>query len=559
MFFPPVQVEPEKLHVAVLPFGAIGGDEFLQLEAEGLRHTITNGLAKFEGLNSELLIVSPQMVVEQAVKGPGEARTKLGVTHVVEGQLRSQGELLRLNLSLVNAETADVVDADTVEGKRAEMFALEERAVTRLAGLLNLTIQPEHAVEYAERSPIVPGAYQFYVRGRAELQRNDRETSIDNAISLFESALEIDNAYALAYAGLGEAQWNKYRATGEPEWNDKAVANCLRALDLNDGAPQVLVTIGRIRSGAGEHSQAVKHFEEALNLDSTNVDALLGLGSAYGALGEFERARAAYLAAIDRRPYDWNAYEEFGLFYYRRGDFRQAIQQFQQVVALTPDNAQAYANLGSFYYHLGDHEEARRMWERSIEIEPRHSAFSNLGKLLSNQRDYSGAAARYEQAIELKPRDHRLWANLAAVSERAGDVQKARRARRNAIGLVESALAADPDRVDLLSHLAHQRAALGEDQSAADVVDRAITLKPQEPGVLLRLADTCEQLGRRETALSLTQQACAQGYPVHTVEKSSYLGKLIHDSLYRSRFESCNPEAARKPEKHRPDSAALTN
>jgi serine/threonine protein kinase/tetratricopeptide (TPR) repeat protein len=529
--------DDRQAHIAVLPFTAIGGDPEFQVFADGLMGTVTQRLSQFEGLNEQLLVVPTSMVLGEGVRTAPEALGKFGANYAVEGNLQSQDGRLRLTLTVVDAERGRQVGTEIVEGNRTNALSIQDGAVAKLADLLNLVVQPRHVSDYVESSPVTPGAHQFYLQGQGYLQRRDQLEKIDNAITLFKQAIETDSTYALAYAGLGEAYWFKYLRTSDSVWVDRALENCTRAVSLNDQLSHVHVTMGRVLHGTGKHREAVDEFKRALALDQRNSGALQGLGNAYESLGRNAEAESTYLAAVNRRKDDWAAYKEMGLFYYRRGEFGKAIHYFQQVVALTPDNAQAYANMGSFHYRLGDYDEARRMWERSIEIEPRHSALSNLGKLLSSQEKYAEAAARYEQAIELKPLDHRLWANLASVSRRAGELAKSREAGRKAIALVESALSVDPNRADLLSSLAHYTATTGEHQRAAELIEKALALKPSEPETLLGIAETCEQVGRREQAVSLARRAFAMGYPMESVVKDSNLGRLLRDPAYRGRFE----------------------
>ena len=59
---------------------------------------------------------------------------------------------------------------------------------------------------------------------QAFLERRDQKENIDFAIQMFAGALELDNTFALAYAGMGEAYWLKYQATRDSRWVERAIA-----------------------------------------------------------------------------------------------------------------------------------------------------------------------------------------------------------------------------------------------------------------------------------------------------------------------------------------------
>jgi tetratricopeptide (TPR) repeat protein len=150
-----------------------------------------------------------------------------------------------------------------------------------------------------------PAAYETYLKGLEYLRRYDKPGNLDAAIRLFETTTKTDSKFALAFAALGEAYWNKYRREGDPRWVELASTSCRRAAELNDRLPAVFVTLGRIHDGTGQHDLALQEFERALELDRRNADALLGLGDAYSSVGRTQEAEDTYRRAAAMRPGYW--------------------------------------------------------------------------------------------------------------------------------------------------------------------------------------------------------------------------------------------------------------
>ncbi len=519
-------------HVAVLPITAVGGDPELQVFADGLMEAVTMRLSQFERSDQQLLVVSPAEVRRREVASPAEALAMFGANYAVEGSLQSQGDRVRLVLTLVDTREMHLLDTTVIEERRSNSLNLQDGAVAKLATLLNLSVSPEHVQEYAEISPAAPGAHEYFLQGRGYLQRNDQLDQVESAITLFQRAIEMDDSYALAYASLGEAYWYKYMRTKDPRWVDLAKANSERAVELNNQVPLVHAALGRVHQGVGEYQAAVEDFKRALALDPRSAEAFSGLAGAYSSLGDPELAESTYQTAIRLRPADWNSYKQLGMFYYRHGEYRKSIEQFEEVIRLTPDNALGYTNLGTLHYRLGDNENAEKYWERSIEIEPRPTALSNLAMLSLRTGRPLEAAAQWERAVTIQPRDSLLWENLAAARRRIGDEPGALQAYQRAIELVEAALEVNPNSADLLSKLAHYLASIEESQRASDAMDEALSYEPTDPSVLMKLAETSLQLGRRESALSLAKQAVDRGYRIQTMASDSRLAKLLNDPQY---------------------------
>jgi serine/threonine protein kinase/tetratricopeptide (TPR) repeat protein/TolB-like protein len=519
-------------HVAVLPFRVIGEDEGLRPFADGLMETITSRLSQFEGSDSTLLVVPSSEIRRQRAESARDADRLFGVDYAVEGSLQAEGDRVRLLLSVIETDSLKQVDSAVVDELRSNSFNLQDGAVTRLSGMLSLSVDPGNVRDLASLSPAAPGAYEFYVQGRGYLQRNDQVRNIDSAVQVFDEALSLDPDYALAHSGLCEAYWYKYQLTKELDWTERALKACNTSVGLNDQLPEVHVTLGRVHSGTGKYNQAIDDYERALDLAPRNGEAFTGLAGTYALLEQYDKAEATHQTAIRLRMSDWRAFKQFGLYYFSRGRYAEAAAQFERVVKLTPDNAQGYSNLGAAFYYAGDLDSARMNWEKSVAIEPRHSALSNLGKLYSDQGNDGLAAERYNQALELDPKNFRLWGNLASAYSRLGD-GRAPATYDEGLALIHDNLSVNPAREELYSYLAQYSLGAGRRADAERWIDRAVRHETKHQAELIRNADTLEQLGRREDALQMVGRAFEAGAPASTVERSKPLMGLIQDPRYQ--------------------------
>jgi tetratricopeptide (TPR) repeat protein len=206
-----------------------------------------------------------------------------------------------------------------------------------------------------------PGAY---------LQNYERVKNLDSAIQVFERALAFDPSFALAYAGLGDANWKKYESSKVPAWIERSREACQQANRLERQLSSTHGCLGILSAGTGNYQQAALEFKRAVENEPTNDAAFHGLADAYEHLGKPQDAEKTYRWAIELRPHYWASYNWLGVFFYRQARFREAAEMFNQVVALAPDSFLGYSNLGAAYVEQGHYNEAITALERSIAIRP---------------------------------------------------------------------------------------------------------------------------------------------------------------------------------------------
>lgn len=533
--------EPDQLRVAVLPFTVIGGDEQLPPFADGLMETITRGLTQYEAMNDHLLVMAPSTVLSRGVADPQGAFKKLGVNYVIEGDLHASEDSLTLTLTLVDAAAGHQIGTQIVRGSRAETLALRDGAVSRVAGILNLSIQDEYV---AELPPVELGAAEFYTTGIGFLQRSNVTANIEKAAEQFQRAIALDKRYALAYAGLCQAQWRLFERTSDTAYLDAAEGNCKTAEILNDQAAETQLANGYVRLGRGQFEQATARFKAALTATPRDSEAVVGLANAFARLGRDDDALATYNQALTLKPADWQIYHHIGRFEFNRREYSRAADAFRKVVDLTPRSAQALLNLGAALQQSGDIEGARELYRRSIAIEPRPFALSNLGKILREEGRYRESLSAYQRAADLKPSSHYVVGDLAAAYEQLRD-PRAASTYANAATLALASLKANPKQPTLYSQLAHLHAGAGNDAAAHPWLEQAIARHPiAKPKELVVTAKTLARMGNVDAAFKWLSTAVSRGYAENALkrdyEHSIWLRPIRDDPRFTELFTEYN-------------------
>ncbi len=529
---------PQERQLAVLPFEVVGGDPTARAFGDGLTETLTAKLTQLTASHA-LQVISASEVRSNRVTTPGQAREEFGVNLILEGSLSQSGNLVRVNYSLVDTRSHRQIAADSITAAVADPFAVQDQVVNGALRMLNVVARPPEIQSLDAHGTQVPAAYNSYLQGRGYLQNYDKTENLDSAIGAFERALALDPSYALAYAGLGQAHWEKYQAGHDPKAVDSARQACERALSLDEQLAAAHVCLGQLESGTGEYEQAVKEFDRALAIEPTNDDAYRSLADAYESLGQPAKAEETCQRAIDLRPQYWAGYNWLGTFYYRDARYADAASKFSQVVALAPDSFRGYSNLGAVYYYQGRYTDAIAMLQRSISIRPSADAFSNLGSAHFYLRQYDDAVSAYEKAVQLTENNYILWWNLADgyywdSARRA----QANRAYRKTISLANEALRVNPRDAYALGVLAYCHAMLGERKPAFDYLQRGLKLAPRDSEMRFKAALIYNQFGDTTQTFSWLTKALDGGFSATIVRDTPNFDLLRSNPRFEALFKT---------------------
>ncbi len=523
---------PKQKYLAVLPFNSSAGDANTRAFSAGLTESLAVRLKQLQ-LGYPLQVVPPSEILAEGVNTVEQAHKSFGANLVLEGSVRESGTMVRVNYSLIDAETRNQLQADTITTQASDPFTLEDRVVDGVLNTLGPELQNQNRPTVVNHGTTEPAAYDFYLRGRGYLQEYHDPERVDSAIAVFNHALERDPNYALAYAGLGQAYWHKYEETHNQNWVAKASQGCKRAVELGRELANGHTCIGTVYNGTGRYEQAAEEFQRAAQLDPDSDDALRGLGLAYQSLVKLPEAEANYQRAISLHPNYWAGYNWLGSFYYRQARYEDAAKMFSHVVALAPDSERGYSNLGGVYLNLGRYAEAIPLFQRSVAIRPTADAYSNLATAYFFQQRFDEAAHTYEQAVKLNAEDYEMWGNLGdAYNWSSKQQSQAPQSYRKAISLANAALRVNPRDAAVLCDLALYHAMLREQDAAISSIRRALALAPGNSDFLFKAAEIYNQFGMTERALAALQDSIKQGYSKFFTRDHPIFGNLKTDPRF---------------------------
>ena len=260
---------------------------------------------------------------------------RLGATWVVVGGFQKMSELVRITANFVDVATGAVRQTVKVDGRVADIFALQDKIVYELSQGLNVVLRGTEVAEIERRETKSVEAYESFARGMMSLRLASRD-SIERAIAAFEHATRKDPEYALAWAALGGA----YSLKG----------SFLSVRDLIEDAIEIE--------------------RRALSIDPELADAHTWLGVALLSLGRTDEAIVAIREAIRLEPDNGQAHQALARAYWvGRGDFASAIPEFEKAIELNPEAGYSYLQLALLLAWEGQYARAEEVSRRAVELQ----------------------------------------------------------------------------------------------------------------------------------------------------------------------------------------------
>ena len=316
--------------VAVLPFVSAGGDEDQRYLAEGLTEEIILELTRFKKLH--VASRSASFAYWNKNANPSDVARDLGVSYVLEGQVRRLGEKVRLTLELTNGENGIAVWTDRFTPQFSDLFELLDTVTTQIAATILGRVEAD-AIETARRKPPENmTGYDFMLRG-LDLHRIGGITydTIRQAVSWFDKAIEEDPTYGPAYA------WRICSASGLPEFDlAKEKVFIEKALELDANNPEAQRIMGAILMYEGNFEAAKYHHERAMALSPSDAYILARSAAYYTFNGDPEKALELLEKAeeLDGLLPVW-CVEERGIAHFGAGRYEQVVQAMTELPSQT--------------------------------------------------------------------------------------------------------------------------------------------------------------------------------------------------------------------------------
>lgn len=291
--------------IAVLPFADLSPDGDQEYFADGISEELLNVLAKVSGMKVAGRTSS------FAFKGRNEDLREigrvLGVAHILEGSVRSQGAKVRVTAQLVQVSDGFHLWSDTYDGDLSDIFAVQDDIASKILVAMRQQLNVDEAPVVAPVLRTDVTAYGLFLEAR-DLIFTREPGRLERALALLNQALAIDENYAPAYAARAKAlvllsdRPGSYGTLPSGDAMRRAKLDVEKALSLDPLLADGHAVQGLINSDTGRPDFAITSLRRAIELNPNSLDARNWLALALANGGRLRDVAAQLRALVDIDP-----------------------------------------------------------------------------------------------------------------------------------------------------------------------------------------------------------------------------------------------------------------
>jgi adenylate cyclase len=332
-----VSAELPAKSIAVLPFDNQNRDPDTEYLSDGIPESIINSLSQLPNLK----VMSRNSVFHYKGKDTdAQAVAKeLKVQAVLTGRMTQRGDGLSISVELINAQDNSEIWGQQYNRKLADVFAVQEEIAKEISEKLRLKLSGAEKQQLAKRPTENIKAFQYYMQGRAYVQRRTRE-DLHTATRYYEKAIEEDRNYALAYAGLADAYgtlgFYGYIAPIEGRRKQEEAARKALTLDENLGEAHAALGAGYMAFAPSNFALGDRELRHAIELSPSLALAHSYLGNSLVRQGRIDEGLEEYLKARELDPLSSILARGVALPYYFKRDYARALELLRQANELGP-------------------------------------------------------------------------------------------------------------------------------------------------------------------------------------------------------------------------------
>jgi TolB-like protein/Flp pilus assembly protein TadD len=368
---PPPPSAP-RLSIVVLPFANIGGDPEQEYFVDGVTESLTTDLSHISGA----FVIARNTAF--TFKGKAVDVKKLGrelnIRYVLEGSVQRAGNRLRVNVQLIDAESANHIWAERFDKPVADLFDMQDEIVSRLANALDAELIAVEA-RRGERS-LHPDAIDLVFQGSSWYNKSLTPDHLAQARGFFEKAIGLDPDNVEALVGLAQVDVILGAAVLTDDWSARFAAAetaITKVLSLAPNHSRAHWLLGSVHTFTNRAAQGIAECEQALALDRNLARAHALVGLAKFVLGRGGEAEAHINEALRLSPRDTLAYRwmaVLGLAKTQLGADAEAIIWMRRSLEANRNFPVIHFDLAALLVRLGKPDEARAAVIAGLALDP---------------------------------------------------------------------------------------------------------------------------------------------------------------------------------------------
>ncbi|HLF84060.1 MAG TPA: tetratricopeptide repeat protein, partial [Blastocatellia bacterium] len=357
--------------IAVLPFINEAADTDAEYFSDEITESLVNSLSQLPKLR-----VVPRSVVLN-YKGhetdPRKIARDLNVRAVLTGRVHRRGDTLSIQVDLIDATNVAQMWGQHYDRRVSDILLVQEDISRDIFENLRLKLSVEEQKQLE--------AFSLYLKGRNSWNKRT-EDGLLHGIEYFQKAIEVDQSYAPAYAGLADC-YNMLVVYGISQPKDafpKAKEAATKALSIDGTLAEARTSLAFIKHRWDwGREEAEKEFQLAIKYKPTYAPAHQWYSSYLVAMGRFDEAIAEATRAQELEPLSFIGNSHLGWILYLAGRYDEAIAHCKRLLDVDPNFFPARRYLGLVYEQKGMYREAIDQFQQGVKLSGNPLMLSLLG------------------------------------------------------------------------------------------------------------------------------------------------------------------------------------
>jgi serine/threonine-protein kinase len=293
--------------IAVLPLLNESGDPGDEYFSDGLSEELIAALGQIKEL--KVIGRSSSFRFKDKKDDSKTIGKKLGVTTLLEGTVRKQGDQVRIVAELVNVADGSELWSRTFERELKDIFAVQAEIAQAVATSLELTVLGGEEGSAKNASTKNMEAHNAYLQGHFYFERRNLE-DYRKSVGFFDQATRLDPGYALAYAERSEAwAWiGDLSSEKKKEAWAAAGSDAEKAVAIDSHLAEAHAALGWVRFFIEwKFAEGLAELRYAQQLSPWNPTANDLMARVVVYLGQFQEAERLARQAIELDPLGYQA------------------------------------------------------------------------------------------------------------------------------------------------------------------------------------------------------------------------------------------------------------
>lgn len=346
--------------IAVLPFVNEASDSDAEYFSDEVTESLINNLSQLPKLR-----VVPRSVV-LSYKGheadPRKIGRDLNVRAVLTGRVHRRGDTMSIQVDLIDVANVSQMWGQHYDRRVSDLLLVQEDISRDIFENLRVKLSVEEQKQL--------DAFSLYLKGRNYWNKRT-EDGLLQGIEYFRKAIEIDQNYAPAYAGLADC-YNMlvvYGINQPREAFPKAKEAATKALSIDGSLAEARTSLAFIKHRWDwAREDAEKEFQLAIKSKPTYAPAHQWYSSYLVAMGRFDEAIAEARRAQELEPLSFISNSHIGWILYFAGRYDEAIEHCKKLLEVDPTFFPARRYLGLVYEQKGMYKEAIAEFQQAAKL-----------------------------------------------------------------------------------------------------------------------------------------------------------------------------------------------